>query len=137
MRETAKPSRIERTPEQKAEERRIREMHRINPIREVPTDTITNADARRMIKFIAAIKREREAQGLTLDELAKRAAVDIEVLTRLEAAHSFNPNISILFRIARALGKKLALVLDDDSDQEAALRYSMDEAARVAKATPY
>jgi ribosome-binding protein aMBF1 (putative translation factor) len=114
MSDTTKVPKIERTPEQKAEELRIREMHRLNPIREVPSDTITNADARQMLKFIAAIKREREAQGLTLHELAERAAVDIDVLTRLEAAHSFNPTISILFRLARALGKRLELGLADE-----------------------
>ena len=46
MSDTAKLPRIERTPEQRAEERRIREMHRHNPVREVPTDTITGADVR-------------------------------------------------------------------------------------------
>ena len=114
MSDTTKVPRIERTPEQKAEELRIREMHRLNPIREVPTDTITNADARRMLKFIAEMKREREAQGLTLQELANRAAVDVDVLTRFEAAHSFNPTISILFRLARALGKRLELGIADE-----------------------
>ena len=101
MSDTTKVPRIERTPEQKAEELRIRELHRLNPIREVPTDLISNADAVRMFKLLAAIKREREAQGLTVEELAKRAAVDVDVLKRLEAAHSFNPTVSILFRIAR------------------------------------
>ncbi len=98
---------MNRNPEQKAEELRIRELHRLNPIREVPSDTITNADAWRMLKFLAVMKREREAQGLSLEELAKRAAVDLDVLTRLEAAHSFNPTVSILFRIARAVRQEL------------------------------
>jgi ribosome-binding protein aMBF1 (putative translation factor) len=116
MSETTKVPKIVRTPEQKAEERRIRELHRQNPIREVPTDTITSADATRMLKFIASLKREREAQGLTLEQLAERSAVDVEVLTRLEAGQSFNPTISVLFRIARALGNTLALGLDASSD---------------------
>jgi ribosome-binding protein aMBF1 (putative translation factor) len=115
MSETRKIPRIERTPEQKAEELRIREMHRLNPIREVPKDTISNADARQMFKLIAAIKKEREAQGLTVQQLAEKAAVDVEVLTHFEAANSFNPTISILFRIARALGKGLVLQLGDDA----------------------
>jgi ribosome-binding protein aMBF1 (putative translation factor) len=114
MSDATKAPRIERTPEQKAEELRIREMHRLNPIRQVPTDTILNADARRMLRFIAELKREREAQGLSVQEFADRAAVDIDVLTKLEAAHSFNPTISILFRLARALGKKLELGLVDE-----------------------
>jgi ribosome-binding protein aMBF1 (putative translation factor) len=115
MSDTTKIPKIERTPEQKAEELRIREMHRLNPIREVPKDIISNADARLMFKLIAAVKKEREAQGLTVQQLAERAAVDVEVLTRFEAAHSFNPTISVLFRIARALGKELVLALDGSS----------------------
>jgi len=93
----------------------LREMHRQNPVREVPTDTISNADARSMLKFIAELKRQREAQGLTVQELADRAAVGVDVLNRFEAAHSFNPTISILFRIARALGRPLVVALDQDS----------------------
>jgi ribosome-binding protein aMBF1 (putative translation factor) len=114
MSETANFPRANRTPEQKAEELRIREMHRQNPIREVPTDVILNADAFRVIKFIAAIKQEREAQGLSLEELAERAKVDLGVLTRLESAQSYNPTLSVLIRIARALKKQLELSLCDE-----------------------
>ena len=71
----------------------------------------------RMLKFVAAIKREREAPGLTIEQLAEKAAADVGVLSRLEAAHSFNPTVSILFRIARALGKELTLTIGDLSDQ--------------------
>jgi ribosome-binding protein aMBF1 (putative translation factor) len=117
MSDTTKAPKIERTPEQKAEELRIREMHRQNPVRVVPADTISNADARLMLKLIGAIKREREALGLTVEELAKRAAVDVDVLTRFEAAHSFNPTVSVLFRIARALGKDLVLSLNGISSK--------------------
>lgn len=108
-------TRMNRTPEQRAEEERIREMHRLNPIREVPTDTITLGDAHRMIAFCFSIKRERVAQGLTVEQLAERAAVHVEVLKRLEAAHSFNPTVSILFRIARALGKSFVVGMEEST----------------------
>jgi ribosome-binding protein aMBF1 (putative translation factor) len=113
MSDTAKLPRIERTPEQKAEERRIRELHRQNPVREMPTDTIPGADVARLLKFVAAIKREREAQGLTLEQLAERAGIDAALLARFETGQSFNPTISTLFRLSTALNKNLILGLEN------------------------
>jgi ribosome-binding protein aMBF1 (putative translation factor) len=112
MSDTAKLPRSERSPEQIAEEKRIREAHRQNPIRAVPSDTITGADAAELLRFVAAIRREREALGLSLDQLSQRAAVDGATLSRLESGTSFNPTISTLFRIAAALGKHLTLGLE-------------------------
>ena len=113
MSESAKLVRIERTPEQKAEERRIREMHRQNPIREVPADTMSGADAAQMLRFVACLQREREGQGLSIEEIANRAGVDATVLSKLESGLSFNPTAATLFRIARALGKRLVLTVDE------------------------
>ena len=137
MSDPIKIPRVERTPEQRAEERSIRELHRQNPIREVPSDTITLGDAYRMLKFVASIKREREAQSLTQSQLAELAKVDAAELVRLEAGHAFNPTVSTLFRIACALGKRFELSLGDPSDEEVVIRYSFDQAAKVAKENPY
>jgi ribosome-binding protein aMBF1 (putative translation factor) len=115
MNETAKLPKIERTAEQKAEERRIRELHRQNPVREVPADTIRGADAAQLLKLIALIQREREAQGLTLEQLSERAGMDVATLSRLESGEAFNPGVSTLFRIARALGKNLELAFEGDA----------------------
>jgi ribosome-binding protein aMBF1 (putative translation factor) len=113
MSETAKLPKIERTAEQKAEERRIRELHRQNPIREVPTDTISGADAVQVLKFVAVVQREREAQGLSREQLAEKAGVDLTVLVRLETGQSFNPTISVLYRLAAALGESIVLALGE------------------------
>ena len=115
MSDTAKITKVERTPEQKAEERRIREMHRQNPVREVPADTITGADVVRLMKLVAAIRREREAQGLTTEVVAERVNMEASAYARLESGNVLNPPLSTLFRIARALGKNLLLNLGDDS----------------------
>lgn len=112
MRNTAKLPKIERTAEQKAEERRIREMHLQNPIHQVPADTIRGADAAQLLKFAAVVRHEREAQGMTLEQLADRAGMDVAALSRLETGQAFNPTISTLFRIAGALGKNLVLAFD-------------------------
>jgi ribosome-binding protein aMBF1 (putative translation factor) len=115
MSDTARIPKIERTPEQKAEELRIREMHRQNPIREVPTDTITGGDVMNLMRFVAAIRREREAQGLTSEAVAERVGMDAPAFARLESGNVLNPPLSTLFRIARALGRNLVLTLGDDS----------------------
>lgn len=112
MSDAAKSARIERTPQQLAEERRIREMHLQKPIRELPTDTIIGDDVAHLLTFIDAIVREREAQGLSLEQLAAKAAIDPAALARLEAGQSFNPSVFTLFRIARALGRNLVLGME-------------------------
>lgn len=112
MSDTAKLPRKERTPEQLAEEKRVRESHRQNPIREVPVDTISGADTAQLLQFVASIRREREALGLSLEQVAAHAGIDVAALTRLEAGQSFNPTISTLFRLAAALDKKLSLRLE-------------------------
>jgi ribosome-binding protein aMBF1 (putative translation factor) len=115
MSDTAKLPRKERTPEQLAEEKRIREAHRANPIREVPVDTISGADAAQLLKLVASIRREREALGVSLEQLAARSGIDVATLSRLESGQGFNPSISTLFRLASALGKRLTLTLDNAS----------------------
>lgn len=107
MSDATKLPNVERT----AEERRIRELHKHSPIRELPAGTITGADVAGMLKFVAAVRREREAQGLSVEQLAERAGVDAAALARFEAGQAFNPSASTLFRLARALGKNLALTL--------------------------
>ena len=104
-----------RTPEQRAEERRIREMHRQNPIRDVPADTMSGEDAGNVLALVAAIRREREAQKLSIQQLAEKSGVDVGVLSRLEAGQSFNPTVATLCRIARALGHNLHLSFNGET----------------------
>lgn len=113
MSDTARIPKIERTPEQKAEELRIREMHRQNPIREVPKDTITSADMVRLMKLVATFRRVREAQGLTAEAVAERVGMEASAYARLESGNVLNPPLSALFRIARTLGKNLSFGLED------------------------
>jgi transcriptional regulator with XRE-family HTH domain len=47
----------------------------------------------------------REAQGLTLREVARRAAVDAGLLSRVERGQA-RPSLGALWRIARVLGLK-------------------------------
>ncbi len=97
---------------------------------------------------MAAIRKEREALGLTPEEVADRAGVEASAYARLEAGNLFNPALSSLFRIARVLGKSLNLGLVEDSsesvtgsederEQAAVLRASMSQASKVAAENPY
>jgi transcriptional regulator with XRE-family HTH domain len=134
MNDKARIPGIERTAEQKADERRIREMHRQNPIREVPADAISGADVVVLMRLVAAIRRERETQGLTFEAIAERACMKASAYARLESGNVLNPSLSTLFRITGALGKSLVLELatdlirseirTDDSEQDAVRRFS-------------
>lgn len=112
MSDRTRAPKTERGLEQKAEEKRIRELHRQNPIREVPADTLRGSDVAQLLRFVASVRREREAQGLTLEQLAERAGIDAGVLSRFESGQAFNPTVSTLFRLAAALGRNLVLGLD-------------------------
>jgi ribosome-binding protein aMBF1 (putative translation factor) len=116
MSDTTKVPRIERTPEQRAEEKRIREMHRQAPIRAVPADTVRGSDVAQLLKFVAAVRSERESQGLTVEQLAERAGIDADMLKRFEAGQAFNPTIATVYRIAGALGRNLVLNLGGSDD---------------------
>jgi DNA-binding XRE family transcriptional regulator len=80
----------------------------------VPMDSIREADAARLLKFVAMIRGEREGQEMTVKQLAERAGIDPAALYDLEAGQSFNPNVATLFRITGALGKDLMLGFEGD-----------------------
>jgi DNA-binding XRE family transcriptional regulator len=64
-------------------------------------------------QVMAALRQERERQGLTLAELAKRSGIDQAALSKLETGAHGNPTLDTLYRIALALGKVIACVLQD------------------------
>jgi hypothetical protein len=64
-------------------------------------------------KVMAALKKERENQGLTLAVLSERAGIDQAALSRLETGSHGNPTLDTLYRIALALGKEIVCVLHD------------------------
>jgi DNA-binding phage protein len=63
--------------------------------------------------FIIDLRREREARGLSLAEVAERSGIDKAALSRLENGQQSNPTVNTLTRYARALGKRLALTLEE------------------------
>jgi transcriptional regulator with XRE-family HTH domain len=78
-----------------------------------------------MIPDVKAIRDAREAQGLTLDEAAKRAGFVNDAGTvqrqnwyRLESGHRREVSADTLYRIAKALRRRMEDLLIDEADAE-------------------
>jgi DNA-binding XRE family transcriptional regulator len=62
---------------------------------------------------LEALKKAREAAGLSLADVAERSGIDKAALSRLENGVHNNPTVDTLMRYAAALGKKLVWTLED------------------------
>lgn len=78
----------------------------------------------------AAIKREREAHGLTLTELARRAQVAKSTLSQLEAGIG-NPGVETLWALSHALGISLSDLLNSPSKPVVIVRAAEGEPIRA------
>jgi predicted transcriptional regulator len=56
-----------------------------------------------------ALKRERQAQGLSLSDVEKRTGIGRAALSRLENETELNPTVVTLTRYAEALGKDVVV----------------------------
>ena len=63
------------------------------------------------MSLVAKFKGAREAQGLTLAEVAERLGIDAPALSRLETGKMLNPTLATLHKWAEALGQKLDVEL--------------------------
>lgn len=61
------------------------------------------------------LKDERVRQGLSLSDIQQRTGIDPPNLSRLENDAGANPTMATLTRYAEALGKKLMIVLSDQT----------------------
>jgi len=64
---------------------------------------------------VKLLKAERQRAGLSLAEIADRSGIERPNLSRLENDDETNPTIATLTRYADALGKRLLIVLADQS----------------------
>lgn len=62
--------------------------------------------------FVAKLRAAREAAGLTLAEVAKRAGLAEETLSRLETGAATNPTWQTLGRVAAAVGVRPRLTAE-------------------------
>jgi DNA-binding XRE family transcriptional regulator len=105
---------IERTPEDRARLQAIRERFQ----REKPSlkKLVESGDAPPPMPLgtyldiqvlLSQLKKEREAAGLSLADLAERTGMDRAAISRLENGHQSNPTVETLLRYAAALGKTI------------------------------
>ncbi|HEY7423596.1 MAG TPA: helix-turn-helix transcriptional regulator [Gemmataceae bacterium] len=84
--------------------------------------------------IVESLRSERERQGLSLGDTAKRSGIDKAALSRLEGGQNVNPTWNTLCRYAAALGKQIALMLRDRAASEKGTGGTADNgAARVGK----
>ena len=79
-----------------------------------------HGEFRGLRSFVAAMKRIREAAGLTLAEVSRRCGIDQPALSRLESGRNKNPTLDTLWRYAAALGQRLVLSSDAIPDTRTA-----------------
>jgi DNA-binding XRE family transcriptional regulator len=98
-----------RTAEQRSEEEAIRRQHAAQPIRQRPAGAINPQSFAAILSLLGRFKAVREAQGLTLAEVAARMEIDPPALSRLETGKILNPTLATLHKWAEALGQKLSV----------------------------
>jgi ribosome-binding protein aMBF1 (putative translation factor) len=112
---------IERTPEQSAELRAVREQFQ----REKPSeDTLLasdeydgpyrHSDVMVFLSAVATLRQERERHGLSLADVSERSGLGKAMLSRLENGKILNPTISTLWRYAEAIGARIDMVVGSE-----------------------
>jgi DNA-binding XRE family transcriptional regulator len=112
-----------RTPEARARHAAIRERFADRPTREElirrgeidPEKSITMGGLAALHHVLAELRRAREGAGLSSAEVARRAGIDPASMSRLESGRNANPTFETLTRYAAALGKRISLVVEDQS----------------------
>jgi len=66
------------------------------------------------------LRKQRETLGLTQSHLAAKIGMDEPAISRIEKGLNLNPTLDTLSRIAAGLGKKIDVVLSDESEASAA-----------------
>ncbi|OAI38733.1 hypothetical protein AYO40_06445 [Planctomycetaceae bacterium SCGC AG-212-D15] len=111
---------IERTPEERARLKEIREKFQ----RDKPTlaqlvasgeytEPIPTAQYFELKQILAQLRMLREEAGLSLTAVAERSGIDKSALSRLENGHQPNPTFDTIVRYAAALGKRVLCTLED------------------------
>jgi predicted transcriptional regulator len=106
---------ITRTPD---EERRLKEI-RERFARQRPSleDLLASGDASEVVSqgvyldlrvMLAALKKHRKRQGLSLADVAERSGMDRAAISRLENGVYVNPTVDTLYRYAEAIGAEIA-----------------------------
>lgn len=131
-----------RTPEARAREAAIREQYADRPgldelIRrgEVVPERITTMGAvGALLKATAAVRRAREAKGLSLTEVSRRSGLPLPALSRLESGKNPRPTFETLARYAAGVGLEVEVVVRDGASGERRSAAGGDEVLAVRAA---
>ena len=109
------PNSTERTPEEKARIRALREQFlREKPSQEdlesqghvfLPLEQVLNRQ-----RLVQKLRDERKQQGLTLRELSDRTGIDEPALSRLETGKNINPTLDTLDGLPQLWESHLLLI---------------------------
>ncbi len=66
-------------------------------------------------QVLAALRAERERQGLSLADINERTGIDRAALSRLENNEDANPTLATLERYAEAVGKQMVVLLSESA----------------------
>ena len=105
---------IERTPDQQRELQETRQ--RFQRDRPGLEDLLASGDAGEVVSqgeyldlraMLAALKKHRERQGLSLADVAEQSGMDRAAISRLENGVYVNPTVDTLYRYAQAIGAEI------------------------------
>lgn len=67
-----------------------------------------------LARALAALRAERQRQGLSLSDVSERSGIDRATLSKLETGKVPNPTVGTLRALARALNKRLSWLVTDE-----------------------
>jgi hypothetical protein len=71
--------------------------------------------------LINALRKEREQQGLSLADVARRSGMDRAAIHKLEIGLNKNPTFATLARYADSLGKRIEMVIKEKAGKSSPL----------------
>ena len=75
--------------------------------------TLLKKEGTPLRQVLAALRAERERQGLSLADINERTGIDRAALSRLENYEDANPTLATLERYAEAVGKQMIVLLSE------------------------
>jgi DNA-binding XRE family transcriptional regulator len=76
---------------------------------------LRDGQQRDLTDVVALLKTERETQGLAQADISESTGISKAAISRLESGENVNPTLNTLMRYADALGKRLSVVMSEDS----------------------
>jgi DNA-binding phage protein len=73
---------------------------------------VKQGDYLAVLELAAQLKQSRQAQRLSLSQVADRTGIDKAALSRIESGRNANPTIGTLETIARAIGARIRFHLE-------------------------